>query len=1397
MTDTYEKYFNIDPTYYAAVTAELIKEGKVSWKKFYPHATFVKLLETTRRVLSGGAHRSIWVEGAYGTGKSHAALTVKSILEASDQEVRDYFDDFGLSSDLRDKFISLKNSGTILTVHRIGSASIHTEMDLVMAVQQSIMAALKEKGLTNHGALSMKDAFLKWAEDAANKAFFDAKIHDIKYIIDFSQMSADEVIEKLKNGDAEETEDLMAKVLQVLKDNGFAGLLTNANQMSAWIKDIIASNHLSSILFIWDEFSEYFISHPVGLTDFQTLAEISESQPFYFMVVAHESRNLFADANVAKKILDRFESPVKIELPENMAFKLMAQAMRVTSDSALKAEWASDKADLNLELGAVRRHIIESSQRSNRAGQKMNLTDEELQAITPMHPYAALLLKHIATLFNSNQRSMFDFIISNDMTDAKGFKWFIHNFGSTTEPNLLTIDLLWDFFCGQQKAGLNDDVRGILDTYNTMQLDKLVDNEKKVVKTILLFQAISLHIVDNPLLVPNDENLDMAFSGTEWAPGQAVNIAKGLVEKGLIFQKPTGSGKLEYCVANAGSGTSMGPFIDIATKETKTSALITNGKLLETIAIPVAIRGRFLLNDNGTGDESFGRIATRLQNLRASNRFKTMATFAIDSIEMLKIEQKIRERTKIMDDSWVIIEALTPMGADLKKQYIDNRAFSLYNARKNKAQAEHYEKQAMAVLSDWSNKIMQGAFMVYTKAAPNGERMANLEALQHFLTELDHEVYFYGVEQYDLTDTMYSQYALAQGALCGIHEKLSGAYKSSNKKSFEVALKGAWEVPDYWKRPELTSLPIVQIKKKVEDLIEKGFASKAGRVSVSDIWNELEQPPFGFMPCSAAALVMGFVLKEYANIEYFWSNGSLTKPMSPDTMKTMIAEAMTAGNDRKKKEQYIVTMTPEVKKFLQVTAASFHISEDRCNSVEDAATSIRIRMKQFEFPLWTVKSLLSQEVLLSEKELLSDLLDGYSTIANGSQEEASKVAEAIGKAALDHPSVADDLQLLCQSDKTRQGMFAYVASYQDGLLPRLAQEIADGGKYLMRIKSGFDAGEANWVWRKETADKVISNVILEYQIVAESSRCIGRYHSYSEAVAGWVTKAQQIKLPYEIVRPMVGSLGDFLKELKQLLETRTIQDKAAFYQLLCQEGNDFIAFYQSQQRYFIDAVSSFTEGMDEDSKKKLYLELPAGQLGADSTRYYNLVQERVGRYQQDKEKKELQEEWRQMTGSTDPKDWSYKNRTPILCLFTNEERGSAERLLPVIGDPNASLELVQKAAEYLKSLRNSDFSRRMDDTSCLDDCFMKYIVDQESILLKDPSEIRQKLFEYDCNVYGWWNNPNIRSRLKKMFKKEYELHGKAEAEQIFEHMSADQLREYLRDKLMDPDFGREILKGQR
>lgn len=588
----YKDYFDIDPKYYAAVTAELIEEGKVSWKSFYPHETFVKLLKTTYKVLSGASSKSIWVEGAYGTGKSHAALTVKSLLEASDEEVIEYFDDYGLSHDLRDKFVALKNNGKIITIHRIGSSGIQTDMDLVFAVQQSIMASLKAHGIENKGDASMKDAFLKWLDRAGSKAYFNELIAQEKYAWTFSGVQVDDIVEKLTTGTDAQIEHVMREVMTVLKDAGQYGLFSDVDDMAGWIKSIIEENDITAILFVWDEFSEYFQNHPVGLTGFQTLAEISQSYPFYFMIVAHESRNLFSDAETAKKILDRFETPVKIELPENMAFRLMAQAMKKTSDPNLSKAWVEEYAPaLNDELVEVRRVIETTAKKQSHLGEKTVISDMELQSIVPIHPYAALLLKHIATVFNSNQRSMFDFIISNDMEDAKGFKWYINNYGPLdTENNLLTIDLLWDFFYGKEQIGLNDDVRGVLDSYQMLRPEKLIPDERRVLKTLLLLQAVSLRISNNDLLVPNDQNLDLAFAGLEWNKGKAIAIANGLCEKNLIFKKPVAGGQVEYCVVSGGSAETIAPYREQVSKSLSTHGLIVAGSLTDAVQIPVAIR---------------------------------------------------------------------------------------------------------------------------------------------------------------------------------------------------------------------------------------------------------------------------------------------------------------------------------------------------------------------------------------------------------------------------------------------------------------------------------------------------------------------------------------------------------------------------------------------------------------------------------------------------------------------------------------------------------------------------------------------------------------------------------------------------------------------------------------
>lgn len=1169
----YKEYFDIDPKYYAAVTADLIKQGKVSWKNFYPHETFVKLLEKTHTVLSGKDPRSLWVEGAYGTGKSHAALTVKSLLEASDDEVRAYFEDYGLSNDLCQKLITDKNSGKLITVHRIGSGSIRSDQDLILAVQDSIMSALSENGLENHGEASLKEATLKWLEKDANRDYFNALIHEDEYAWAFGGEDVTTIIKKLN--DNNEVQKTMCNIFKVAEDNGITALRLDVQGMANWIKDIIAKNNISAILFVWDEFTEFFQNNPNSLTGFQTLAEISLSHPFYFMIVSHESRSLFVNADTAKKILDRFVPPVKIELPENMAFRLMAQAMKKTSDSVLANEWSEYAQELNDQLTSVRNTIESSAKRESTMGQKTVISDTELQSIVPIHPYAALLLKHLSVAFSSNQRSMFDFIISNDMTDAKGFKWFINTYGPLDNQNLLTIDMLWDFFNGKGQNGLNDDVRVILDSYNLLQSDKLTPDEQRVFKTVLLLQAISQRISGVELLRPNDMNVDLAFSGTDWSKGKGKSIAEKLCRDGLIFKKPVGGGKMEYTVANStGDAATIEKKKQEIIAETKTQNLIVNADLLTAIQLPASIKGRFEMEGVAIGN--FAVAVSKASQSIKPNRFKTLVSFAMDDREAGQIKDFTIKAANDSEENMVFIECLTTMGQDLIEQYIENMAYSRYYAQNDKARATNFEKQAIRCLNEWKQKISAGAFMLYTSDNRSGVRLAGLQALQDELKAVEHKKYYYGLSQYSVIDNMFAKGPLAQGAECGINQTLAGTFKSSNEKnSLANALTGAWGIDEYWKDPSKKSLTIVRIKNKVEEVVQQGFSNAAGRVSILSIFEALEDAPYGFIPSNIAAFVMGFVLKEYAVSDYFWSNSSNSESMSVDKMKQMIANALNqkVTPNRNYKEEYIVEMSSEQKAFLNCTAKVFNISNAQCGSIESARDQIRSRMKQLTFPIWCVKSLLATENLSSSIEDISEVIDCYCGIANtanSTKSSESDLADAIGRKINENPNIVDDLTKLITNEKCKAGMLVYIRNYRSGLLETLALEVDDNGAYIDQVKQKFNADAANWVWNSETADEKIDDVILEYQIIVESNKLNPRALSLHEAVIEWNKRSSNIRISFEALRKYAGTLEGFLEQLLLLQRSGSLQEqnKSKFYDCILAEGNNFIEFYKNQIQYF-------------------------------------------------------------------------------------------------------------------------------------------------------------------------------------------------------------------------------------
>lgn len=1399
----YRDYFNIDPKYYAAVTADLIESGKVSWKSFYPHETFVKLLEKTHIVLSGKDPRSLWVEGAYGTGKSHAALTVKSLLDATDEEVKEYFDDYDLSKDLCQKIIADKNDGLLITIHRIGSGSIRSDQDLILAVQDSIMSALEKNGITNRGETSLRDAALKWLEKKANRDYFNTLIAEEQYAWTFGGNDVETVIDRLQNGTPAQISKTMRDIITVAEDNGITALRLDIQGMADWIKNIISENQIKAILFVWDEFTEFFQNNPNSLTGFQTLAEISLSHPFYFMIVSHESRSLFLNAETAKKILDRFVPPVKIELPENMAFRLMAQAMKITRDAMLKDEWEEYKGELTDDLAGACSYITSSMKSTSALGQKTVLSEQELQAIVPIHPYAALLLKHLSVAFSSNQRSMFDFIISNDMTDAKAFKWFINNYGPLDRPYLLTIDMLWDFFYGKGQNGLNDDVRVILDSYSLLRSDKVTPDEQQVLKTVLLLQAISLRISDVDLLKPNEQNVDLAFSGTGWSKGKARSIAEKLVRDGILFKRTVGGGKYEYTIANStGDAATIKALKETVIRETRIQDLITNADLLGAIILPPSINGRYIFTGATYGN--FTPVVSKIAATSHPERFSVLVTYARNDNEAVQIKNKILNNIKMEENNIIYIDtSLSPMGEDLFEQYVESMAYSRYYAQNDKHRAGEFQKQASNCLNEWKAKISGGSFMLYSMEHPSGKRLANLTALQEELSNINHRKYIYGVEQYNITATMFGRNQLPMGAECGITQTLRGAYKAPNDKlSLSTALAGAWNVEHYWEDPTKRSLAIVQMKIKAEEIINRGFSSPSAQVSIEEIYTELEHAPYGLTANSISAFILGFILKEYATNDFFWSNGSNSEAMTPERLKTAIANAInqTVTPDKKYKVEYIRAMSPEQRAFLKCTAEAFHVPVSQCGSIESARDQVRISMKQLSFPIWTAKSILDTIEMQTDAEIIASVIDDYCGIANtanSAKKSESDLADSIGRAALQNTSLAEDLTRLFTNDMCRKGMLAYIDAYQGGVLKTLAAQIGDGGAYLDQVKQKFNADAANWVWNTETANDKINDVILDYRIIAESAKSIPACCSIRDVVSGWNNRTNNIKIAFEALKKAAGDLTPFLEELHRMKQTNALSDqnKEKFYSLLVSQREAFGKFYSDQIPYFRTVAEIFIDGMNTDDVVKLYQDIPAGQFTKSSTEYMTYVENAVRVFLQNQAKKRLKDLWVEKTGTKDPCDWSARYDTPILCMLDDEERPEAKEIFAIMMENSPSEISITRAIAYLNRVTYFD---KLANKELRDKCFMCCVVGDYGLMLDDAQVIRDYLINHvTVRPYDWMDNSTVQNQIRMLAEKKYRTGGSDKVWAVVENMDATELRHYLKDLISDNvKVGIEILKNK-
>jgi hypothetical protein len=1378
MTNKYREYFDIDEEYFPQVNDSAIAAASPDfWTRTYPHNTFIEMLNSMERVLARQERRSLWIEGAYGTGKSQCAYALKKILEVPEKELRAYWDRYEplkKKNDLVEKLIGHKQKG-IMTAYRYASGIINSPRDLFFAVQETIKASLVAANLYE-GENTLKESVIAWIDEPSHKEFFDLLLKKPEWAALFSQSSADEVLNALRKGG--EIKTLMENIFHLADKEGITAMNIDADRLIAWLTDIIDHNNVK-IVFIWDEFSDYFKNNRESLSEFQKLAELVNLKPFYFIVVTHESGQLFTTADTTwTRVRDRFIS-VKIDLPDNIAFNLIGHAFNVKS--VAKPNWDILADDLNDRVKTSRAQVMTVA--------KID-TPQVMKDIMPLHPMAALLLKNIASAFKSNQRSMFDFIKSANTDDVKAFQWFIENTGPFDNHPLLTVDMLWNFFYEKGRDNLTSDIRLILDTFPQQQ--NLREDEKAVLKAILCMQAIDQRLGGTiDLFKATEQNLSYVFEGIPDLEGtKSANLAKGLKEKGILISNPISGGRYTYAAAVlAGDQAKIDNNKKDIRQNSTTSKLVMEGGLSTVLSLSPALRLRFE-SEPGTGKimpvttADFTRTINILRDRPTGWNFIAIIAFAKDDEEAANFRKTIR--TVVADKKYeniVFIDALsTPLGLEAFEQYVDFSAMAMYYQGSNNTSSRESSDKATRVLSqDWKNRIYNGQFIVYTYANQEGEKQGNGQGVSSVLQTIVTTKFPYVFDfAKSLTE---SQLKITPGmklsAKSGISQITSGVVGGVEKH----VLSTIWRIDRYWENPTTASLPIAKIKVEVDKRIEVAFA-RDGQISIGEIYNFLEET-YGFAPCNLSSFIAGFLLKEYGSEPFRYSDSSGGhEQMTQDKLAEMLSNYI----GKAPKPTYIVKMTADEMAFYELTEKAWRIPTNSCSSAGQAAIAVSTKMRGLNLPVWCLE--------IVDTAGIFDVVQKYIELIQKEGHEAHKKAVEIGRIASDKPSLSDALFALLTSENCQKGMRDYLHLFESGKVIELATAIGAENNVLDDIRRLFGV-KHSCLWDKQTGEDEIRKLLTEYSVVKVSNTILNAFaHSLPEAYKEWRDRLKFIGISCDALRSKYSSLAKVLDTLLKICKQEDIlpEQLKAFQTELVVYGSEITALLNDDRHVFAEVYEAYLVDLSADDIAVVKTNIGIGLFDLPKTDCNVKVKQAVEEFRKNQLKSQLFRLWKDRTGTKTPREWSSLYKTPILSLVSATEFERAKKTFDTLNRNGGTDSEMKTAIAFLDSTTLFDV---FSDDEKRNLAFERDIIGVYSTILPDLDKVRDALDHLSVDVYDWRDNPNIRGKVKQLAEAEYNAGGSDQVLLKIDEMEDAQLKQYLKRLVKESiTFGIEILANE-
>lgn len=1381
----YKDYFGIRPDYAPIMTRANIEKSPETWLGFYPHDSFVEILRELLKSLNGGK-KTLWITGAYGTGKSHASLVLQKLFTDNDARVQKWLD--SRKEQIPDpvrRGVLERRDEKMLVVYDLNADGVDAKNQFLMRLQRGITKALELGGHTIPLKGQLDDVIERIRQDEPH---FFTKRDEMQ--AQLSHLNAgiktvDALERKLRGANLDAG--LVSDAMRVLEAR-YIYLGSSAEEFLAWVDASLKSNGLSKLVYIWDEFSAFMTQNRTELKTLEQLAEAAQQGRFYFVPVTHMeiSSYVAAGSESARKLNDRFTFK-RLDLPNETALKLAADAFIVKPGK--ETEWAQERDYLWHGVNGV----AENYMVVNKAG----IDAADFKGILPLHPMAAFLLKHLSVAIGSNQRSMFEFL------NGEEFSAFIETGGlDVAGHQFLTVDHLWRYFVERDDLGTGQAVQEARAEY-TRREQELQPDERRVFKAVLLFGLIEqMQGTGHSLLSVTVENIQRSFEGDGDIQGVDA-ILRNLEQKHcfVIFNGRCERFRDRSDVKEIEEKKKAldGKFGDLVLKDTEAELNrqlkgVNYGRRFDVRAAdikglsPSSIAKREFFSDNG-------------------NRILVQFILAKDEQEQLRIPDKARDLAKHFKDHRMVYVTLPEVSfcrdnAKAWEQFTENSArLALSN---DSASKQVFETQINSAKAAWYSKVTSATKLVVYKPNRNGQPFTEEVTWGHlkkdWLTAYAKQMF----EAYtdDLCGFNISAFgkptALQSWALAGM--EFDGFSKSGAWKTVMAAWKrngvigdGAWF--DVNPKHPLTRL---------RDFCKKRQDSTVGvgnTCSIRKLYIGLQRPPYGLLCVPHSAFVLGFVLKTWltGQRKLQWTDGVTSKALDSTALAEIIeAVVKDDGANAIRNEKLICRLSKEEKAFIKQSSLIFGSTSFADGTAEAALAAVGTRLEQISqrVPLWVLPEYIRAKGEPSAEEMskvIDALCAANSISSKGDTETRVNKVKEIGEILLATPGLAEAMAEYMTPVVFEEAFQRYV----DNAKPELKAATERMGdlshSYCKVVKNRF-AATSGWLWKRGDAESVLEEVYLQTLCAEHIRRLAGTsgYMSFDDALDCLRNAVlNENKVPTELLAKKHPALRRFFELL--IRPALSGEDVKAFEEILKQQSGVIReVFFDVAQSWQLDAMREiFGEvwPMTVAEGRELYNALPSDSAIAGEQSFKAQGRGKIEEYSRKLVSKQVAALWREGTGTESPEEWSRQYMLPAECVLSLDD---AKGIIDAVANPEGvSAERLQSVHEELE--KEDAFV----DVATASEKFHKRVLPARYLKIEfSVGDLSDWLYrEWSETPNSWLTDGGLREAVERFIKQGYDSHVRKKAAQKVNVLSDAEAKKLLLN-LIDqiPDVGLSVLE---